>query len=76
MPEQQPMFDNRAPDVKEQISELEREMEMRHQVYPKLIDKGSLTAEQAAYRMLCLQAAIEQLRGIQNAREGRLVTDA
>lgn len=62
MPEQQPIFDDRAPDLTEQIAELEREIKARKHVYPRLIEKGTLTPQVSAYRIRCLQETIEQLK--------------
>lgn len=62
MPEQTPMFDDRPPELSEQIAELEREIKARRRVYPRLIEKGTLTPAVSAYRIRCLEATIEQLK--------------
>lgn len=59
---QQPMFDDRPPDLNQQIAELEREIGQRKRVYPRLIEKGTLAPVLSAYRIRCLEAAIEQLK--------------
>lgn len=62
MREQQPLLDDRPPDLTEQIAELEREIQARRRVYPRLIEKGTLTPQVSAYRIRCLQATIAQLK--------------
>lgn len=62
MGEQQPMFDDRPPDIKQQIAELEREIVQRKGVYPRLIEKGTLTPETSAYRIRCLEETIAVLK--------------
>lgn len=62
MPEQDALFEDPPPDLRQQIAELERELTMRRQVYPRLIEKGSLTQEQATYRIRCLEETISRLR--------------
>lgn len=56
------MFDDRPPDLRQQIEELERELGKRRQVYPRLIEKGTLTPAISAYRIRCLQETIKHLK--------------
>jgi hypothetical protein len=50
-------------DKKTIIEELERELRMRHQVYPNLIRTGKLSLHLAQKRNQALQAAIDMIRG-------------
>ena len=45
------------------IKELERELNMRERVYPKFIQRGTLSREQAERQYLRLKAALTYLKG-------------
>lgn len=45
------------------IKELERELNMRERVYPKFIQRGTLSREQAERQYLRLKAALNYLKG-------------
>lgn len=61
MADQQPMFADPAPDLRQQIAELEREIKERRRVYPRLMAKGTLSPETSDYRIRCLQETIKVL---------------
>lgn len=61
MPDQKTMFSDQAPDINEQIAELERELEVRRTVYPRWVDSGKIKLQTANYRIQCLKATIAQL---------------
>lgn len=50
-------------DKRDIIQELEREMQVRQQVYPALIRNGKLHPHLAARRNRALQAAIDFIKG-------------
>lgn len=50
-----------APSLMCVIAELKREKSMREHVYPRLIDIGKITEDQALYQQRCLAEAIEIL---------------
>lgn len=52
---------DRPPDLHMQIAELERERQMRQRVYPRWVEAGKLSQEEADRRNKCLDAAIESL---------------
>lgn len=62
MPEQQPLLNDRPPDLHQIIDELGRELNMRKAVYPSWVAKGKLTRATADYRIQCIEKAIEELR--------------
>lgn len=43
----------------DKVAELRRELAMREEVYPRLIDAGKLDQDEAARRTLILQAILE-----------------
>jgi hypothetical protein len=53
------------PNLGQQIAELERELVMRRQVYPKLIGAGKLRKKSADWQMAALASAIATLKTIQ-----------
>lgn len=52
-----------APSLMCVLAELKRERSMRERVYPRLIDSGQLTEDQALYQQRCLEEAIDLLEG-------------
>lgn len=52
-----------APSLMCVIAELKRELKMREHVYPRLIDSGKLTEEQALFQQRCLEEAIDLVEG-------------
>lgn len=46
----------------DQLMELERELEARRRVYPLWFKKWKITKDQAAHRLNCLQAVIDDFR--------------
>lgn len=62
MAEQQAMFDDRPPDLKQQIAELEREIKERRRVYPRMIERGTLTPARSAYQIRCIEETINFMR--------------
>lgn len=67
--------DNRAADlpeitIEDCISELDRELTMRHRVYPQQISRGKLKPEVAQKRIRIINALLKQLR--KKAQEGPL----
>jgi len=60
-----------APSLMCVIAELKREKGMREHVYPRLIDIGKITEEQALYQQRCLSEAIELLEGLQVPKESK-----
>jgi hypothetical protein len=67
MPEQQPMPEMPVP-LRAQIAELEKEQAFRAKVYPRLIQRGTMTAHLAEQRCAALQAAIDTLRRLERER--------
>lgn len=55
------------PTVGQQIAELERELKMRAQVYPKLIGARKLSQKAADWQVACMKSAIETLKALQAA---------
>ena len=54
-------------DINLQIREVEAELRRRKSAYPKRIEAGQMTTEQAAYGIAAMQAVYEtltQLRGL------------
>lgn len=45
----------------EQIAEVQRELALRKQVYPKLIKRNQLDAGEAKYQTKCLEAVLKTL---------------
>ena len=45
----------------DQIAEVEREMKLRLQVYPRLIRTKKLTKERAEWQLSCMQAVLDTL---------------
>lgn len=60
-----------APSLMCQVAELKRERSMRERVYPRLIDNGTLSEEQALYQQRCLDGAIETLEGLMASKESK-----
>lgn len=59
------------PNLNQQIAELERELNMRRSVFPRLVFNKQLRQFEADYRMRCLDAAIETLKRVMDpARPG------
>lgn len=52
------LFGQTAPDKRMVITELQRELAVRKNIYPHWTDTGRITATVAAHRIMCLQAAI------------------
>lgn len=46
----------------QQIETVERELRMREQVYPRRIEAGRMTREQADRELLCMRAVLDTLR--------------
>lgn len=46
----------------DQLMELERELEVRRRVYPLWFKKRKITKNEAAHRLNCLQAVIDDFR--------------
>lgn len=63
-----------APSLMCVIAELKRERSMREHVYPRLIDIGKITEDQALYQQRCLAEAIELLEAMQAERNAPKVT--
>ena len=62
---QEDLFGGASPadvGIDDQVEEIERD------VYPRLIEKGKLTAEDAGRQMLCLEAALGTLRSVRGNR--------
>lgn len=55
------LFPPTGPDKRMVLEELSRELAMRKNVFPSWVDKGRLTPEVAAHRILCMQEAIRLL---------------
>lgn len=49
-----------------QIAELKRERAMRDRVFPKFVESGRLTQDEADYRCACLDGAIASLVTLAN----------
>jgi len=49
----------------QQIEEVERELKLRREVYPRMIAKGALRQSVADYHMQRMQAVLETLRRLQ-----------
>lgn len=54
------------PSIREIVVELERERATREKVYAKFVRFGSMTAATKAYRIKCLDRAIELLAELEN----------
>lgn len=52
----------RKPTPEEIVAELERELRMRAQVFPGLVRRGQLSAENAGHRTACLEEALAHCR--------------
>lgn len=48
--------------IADKIKEIERELKMRHKVYPELVDRNRLSREEAAKRILVLRAILNDYR--------------
>lgn len=48
----------------DQVAELERELQQRARVYPRLVGKGQLTQDRADLQTARLEAALATLRGL------------
>lgn len=55
-----------APSLADQIAELERELTLRHRVYPEFVRAKRLSDAKAARQIACLMAAIEALQRVAN----------
>ena len=53
--------------IRTQIDEVERELEQRERVYPRLVSQGKLRQSQADYRMQQMQAVLQTLLKLQEA---------
>jgi len=51
--------------LKEQIFEIDRELEIRRRCYPNWVDAGKLSRDAARYRLMALEAVVETLRSLQ-----------
>ncbi len=45
------------------VSELKRELRMRHQVYPRLVARHSMTASAAEWQIAALEAVLAEIDG-------------
>lgn len=54
------------PNREAQLKELERELKMRWQVYPKWVRSGRMTEEQKAHRIACLTEVIQDFKARHN----------
>jgi len=57
--------------IRTQIDEVERELEQRERVYPRLVSQGKLRQSQADYRMQQMQAVLQTLLKLQEADHAR-----
>lgn len=48
--------------LEQQIECIERELRMREQVYPRRIEAGRMTRDQADRELLCMRAVLDTLR--------------
>lgn len=60
--QQQSLDVDQAPDLNEQIAELKRELQKRRQVYPRLIEKGTLRPDVSAHRIRCMNRTLSILQ--------------
>ena len=54
--------------LQEQITEARRELGVRKSVYPKLIQRGRMTEDQAEYHITVMQAIVETLTRLEDAQ--------
>lgn len=57
--------------IEDQVKAIEREIGYRARVYPRLVQSGRMTANDARKQTLTMQAVLETLQGI--AEKGRLI---
>ncbi len=55
------------PTLADQIKEVERELEMRAQVYPRLVKQGKMTAFAMADRMANMMAVLATLKALEES---------
>lgn len=60
---------NRNPSTEQIIKELERELNQRKKVYPRLIQNDKLDKITANNRFFCLQEAIEKLKRLEELEQ-------
>ena len=51
--------------ITEQIAAVEREIKMRHRVYPRWIESDRMTQKQADYEIACMESVLETLRAVE-----------
>ena len=52
------------PTVDQQISEVQREIALRENVYPRWIESGRLTKQKAEHQITCMKAVLGTLMAV------------
>ena len=52
------------PDLAAQIACVERELRLRHKVYPRLVQQGKMTPPQAQHELLTMASVLRTLRDL------------
>lgn len=56
--------------IEQKIAELDREIKLRHRVYPRMVQRGQLTRETAQHRIAVLSSVLRDCQ--EKAKEGPL----
>lgn len=67
------MADNTQISLRDQIAELKRELAMRKQVYPSLIDRGKLKRVDANRQNMTMKAALKTLMRLEEQNTGKQI---
>jgi hypothetical protein len=60
------LFPPAAPDMRQVLESLQREIRMRESVYPRWVANGKLTKDKADHELQCMAAALEILWRLAN----------
>lgn len=58
-----------TPALTAQIACIERELRLRHRVYPRLVREGKLPPSQAQHELLTMQAVLQTLQALAPQQE-------